>query len=140
MNTINIIKVKFYIFFATVNVNMLQIFSTIIISISLTLQMFSSNCFRCYNTWIGSLKWFRLNECILASTNKLSLIICTSITNDDLRWVLIWHHNSRLWESASEAIWMIWLKWLLQHTCVKILSYFELILGESSYFAQSLCI
>ena len=139
MNTNNIIKVKFYIFFATVNVQVTnnQFYNYIY---SLGLQMLSSDGFWSDNPWIVGFKWFRLNESILACTNKLSLIICTSITDNDLRWVFIRHDDSGLWESASEAIGVIWFKGLFEHTCMKVVSYFELILGESSYFAQSLCI
>ena len=126
--------------FATVNTSMLQIITSEIIFYSLTLQVFTSNSFWGYNTWIAGFKLFRLNEGILACANKLSLIICTSVTNDDLRWVLIWHHDGGLWKPASETVRVVGLKGLLQHTSVKILTNFELILGESSYFTQSLCI
>lgn len=102
--------------------------------------MLSSNSFWCNDTWVISLEWLWLNECVLVSWNKLSLIVCGPITDHDLRRVFIWHHNCWLWESWSECIWVIWLQWFLQHTCMEIFSHFELILGESSYFWKSLAV
>ena len=102
--------------------------------------MFSSNSFWCNNTWVICLEGLWLNECVLVSWNKLSLIVGWPITNHDLRWVFIWHDHGWLRKSWSECIWVIWLKWFLQHTSMEILSNLELILGEGSYFWKSLAV
>ena len=102
--------------------------------------MFSPNSFWCNNTWVISLEWLWLNEGVLVSRNELSLIVGWSITNHDLRWVFIWHDHCGLRESWSECIWVVWLKWFLQHTSMEILSNLELILREGSYFWESLAV
>ena len=86
---------------------------------------------------VSCLESLWLNESVLVSRNELSLVVGASITNHDLRRVLIWHHNSWLRKSAPEGIWVIWLKRLLQHTCMEVLSNFVLVLREGSYFGQS---
>lgn len=102
--------------------------------------MFSSNSFWCNDSWVICLEWFWSNKCVLVSWNKLSLIVGASISDNDLWWVLIWHDDGWLWQSASESIRMIGLKWFLEHTCVKVFSYLELILRQGSYFTQSLAV
>ena len=89
---------------------------------------------------VSCLESLWLNESVLVSRNELSLVVGASITNDDLRRVLIWHHNSCLRESAPEGIWVVWLKWLLQHTTMEVLSNFVLVLGKSCNFRKSLAI
>ena len=102
--------------------------------------MFSSNSFWCNNTWVISFEWLWGNKRVLISGNKLSLIVGGPITNHDLRWVFIWHDHGGLWKSWSECIWVIWFQWFLQHTCMEILSYLELILREGSYFWKSFAV
>ena len=102
--------------------------------------MFSSNSFWCNDSWVICLEWLWCHKCVLVSWNKLSLIVGTSISDNDLWWVLIWHNHGWLWQSASESIWVIWLQWFLEHTSMKIFSYLKLILGQGSYFTQSLAV
>lgn len=102
--------------------------------------MFSPNCFWCNDSWVICLEWFWSNEGVLVSWNKLSFIVGWSVSNNNLGWVFIWHDNGWLRKSWSESIWVIWFKWFLQHTCMKILSNLELILRKSSYFWKSLAV
>ena len=89
---------------------------------------------------VSSLEGLWLDESVLVSGNELSLVVGASVTDHDLGRVLIWHHYCWLRESAPERIWMVWLKWLLQHTCVEVLSNFVLVLGKSCNFRKSLAI
>ena len=102
--------------------------------------MFSPNSFWCNDTWVISLEWLWCHECVRVSWNKLSLIVGWSITDHDLRWILIRHDYSGLRKSWSECIWMIWFQWFLQHTSMEILSNLKLILRKGSYFWQSLAV
>ena len=102
--------------------------------------MFASNRFWSHDSWVICLELFWWHKCVLVSWNKLSLIVGASISDNDLWWVLIWHDDGWLWQSASESVWMIWLEWFLKHTGMKVLSHLELILGQGSYFAQSLAV
>ena len=102
--------------------------------------MFSPNSFCCNNSWVICLEWLGRDECVLVGRDELSLVIGASISKHKLRWVLIWHHHCWLWESWSECVGLIWLKRFLQHTGMEILSYFEMILREGSYFWQSLAV
>ena len=69
---------------------------------------------------------------ILVCGYKLSLVIGASISDHNLRWVLVWHDHSWLGQSASETIGVISLKWFFQHASMKILSNFELISGQGN--------
>ena len=78
---------------------------------------------------VAGLEWSRMLIKVLVGRNELSLVVCASVTNHDLRGVLVGHDNGWLWKSASEGVWMISLQWLLQHASVKVLSDFKMILG-----------
>ena len=66
---------------------------------------------------------------VLVRRHELSLIVTASITDHDLRRILIWHDNRGLWQSTSESIWVVWLQWLLDHARVQVVPHFELVLG-----------
>ena len=102
--------------------------------------MLSSNSLLRNNSWVSCLKGLWLDEGVLVGRNELSLVVGASISDNDLGGVLIWHHNSWLGKSASESIWVVWLKRLLQHTGVEVLSNLVLILGKSCNFRESLAI
>ena len=87
-------------------------------SISEVLQVLSSDSLCRHNTWVHGLEWLWLHESVLICGHELSLVVSASITDHNLRRILIWHHNSWLRESTSEGIWVIWLQWLLNHACV----------------------
>ena len=100
--------------------------------------MLSSNSLRRNDSRILRLLLLWLLECILVCANKLSLVVWASITDNNLWRVLIWHHNSWLWESASESVRVIWFKRLFDHASMEVLSDFILVLRKSSYFSQAL--
>ena len=70
--------------------------------------------------------------------NKLPLVVSWPVTDYDLGWILVGHHNGRLGQSTSESIRMIWLQWLLEHTRMEVISDLELFLRQGSYFRESL--
>ena len=102
--------------------------------------MLSSDGLLRNDSWVSCLELLWLDIGVLVGGHELSLVVSASISNDDLGGVLIWHHNSRLGESASESIWVVWLKWLLQHARVKVLSNFVLVLGKSCNLRKPLAI
>ena len=52
------------------------------------------------------------------------LCVSSSITNNDLWWVFVWHHNSWNWQTTSVRVWIISLQWFPGHTRVKKWSLF----------------
>ena len=83
---------------------------------------------------VSCLESLWLNESVLVSRNELSLVVGASITNDDLRRVLIWHHDGWLRQSTSEGVRMVWFERFLEHTSVEIISDFELVLRKRGHF------
>ena len=102
------------------------------------LQVLAPGSFGGDNSRVSSLKRLWVNESVLVSRNELSFVVCASITDHDLRRILIWHYNCWLWKSASESIWVVRLQWLFDHAGVEVLSDFVLILGKGSDFGESL--
>ena len=82
------------------------------------LEVLSPNSLLGDDSGVGSLKGFGLHESVLIGAHELPLVVSAPITNNDLRRVLVGHHNRWLRESASERIGVVWLKWLFQHTSV----------------------
>ena len=70
--------------------------------------------------------------------HELPLVVRWPVTDYDLGWILVGHHNGWLGQSTSESIWMIRLEWLLEHTGMEVISDLELILRQGSYFWQPL--
>ena len=77
---------------------------------------------------------------ILVCWDKLSLIVAASITDNNLRWILIGHHDGWLWQSTSESIWMIRFERLLKHASVKVFPHLKLVLREWRDLRKPLCI
>ena len=50
-----------------------------------------------------------------------------SVTNDDLRRVLVWHDDGWAGESAPVSVWMVPLEGLPSHACVLVRSQFEVV-------------
>ena len=71
---------------------------------------------------------FRVWVQVLISAHELSLVVGATVANNDLGRVFVWHHNSRLRESASECVRVVGLEWLFQHTRMKVVSNLELVL------------
>ena len=90
------------------------------------------------DSWVSRLKWLWVHESVLVSGNKLSFVVCASITDHDLRRILIWHNDCWLWQSASKGIRVVWLQWLFDHTGVKVFSHFVLVLRKGGNFGKSL--
>ena len=99
-------------------------------NISQCLLMLFSNSLSWNNTGICSSELLWISKKILIGTQKLSLVVCASISNNNRRGILVWHDHSWLRESASERVWVIWLERFLYHPCMQILSHFVLLLRK----------
>ena len=79
---------------------------------------------------VARLELLRACVQVLVGGNELFLVECAPVTDDDLGRILVGHDHCWLGKSASESIRVVWLQWFLQHTCVEVVSYFKLILGQ----------
>ena len=104
------------------------------------LHMLSSDGLCRNDSWVSCLKSLWLDKGVLVGWDELPLVVGASISDDDLGWVLIRHNDGWLWKSAPEGVGVVWLKWLLQHASVEVLSNFVLVLGKSCNFRESLAI
>ena len=95
------------------------------------LQVFASDRLCGNDSWVSCLESLWLDKGVLIGGNKLPLVVSASISDNDLGRVLIGHNDGWLGESAPESIWMVWLKGLLHHARMEVLSHFVLVLGES---------
>ena len=111
-----LLKMKVWLFCSYCKLSELSIFMTYSYLYSEFLQMFSSNSLIGNDTWVSGLKLFWFNIGVHMGRNKLSLVVSWSITDNNLGWVFVWHYDSWLWKSASEGIWVIWLKRFFKHT------------------------
>jgi len=92
------------------------------------------------DTWVRGLELLWIWVQVLVGRHELTLVVGATVTNYDLRWVLVWHYYRWLRQSASESIRMIRFQWFLEHACVQVISDLELVLGQGRYFWQSLWI
>ena len=114
------------------NINLCCLY--IIFIVSKTLLMFSILNLGWNDARVAGLEAFWSSIEVLVRGNELSLIVTASITDHNLRRILVWHHNGGLWQSASESIWMVWLQGLFEHSSMEIISDLKLVLRKGSYF------
>ena len=105
-------------------VNACNIFSIVCIFISSqVLEVLPSGSSVGDDTWVVSFKRLGLNKSVLVGWNKLSFVIGASVTDDDLRRILVGHHYRWLGQSASERVGVVRSQGLLQHACVQVVSH-----------------
>jgi len=67
------------------------------------------------NAWVGSDWGTAAVECVCGSRHELTLVVGASVANDDLRGVLVRHHDCGLRETTSLGVGVVGLKRLPGH-------------------------
>ena len=86
------------------------------------------------DSWVRSNACLWLCESITMSCWELFFVVWASISNYDLGGVFVWHNDSGAWKSTPVGIWMVSLKWFLDHTCMQVWSNLESVLRHGCNF------
>ena len=78
----------------------------------------SENASVCHG--VGGIR-FQLQELVCGL--EQTLVISTTITNNDLGWILIGHDNGWLGEARAEGLWVVGLQRFLMHTSMQVVSW-----------------
>ena len=101
-------------------------------TVSLRLQVFLMGGLSRDDSLVAGLVGLRLGVHVLVRRYELLFVVSRSISNHDLRRILVGHHNCGLRKSISESIGMIGLKGLFDHTTMVVLTNLEVLSSHGS--------
>lgn len=73
-----------------------------------------------HNSWVWGNNGGLAHECVCWCRHKLTLVVGASVTDHDLRRVLVRHDNRGLWETASVSVGVVSSKRFSCHACMQV--------------------